>query len=238
MVLEFAPDAPRILHAFAALLLFLHIAGGAVGIASGFVAIFARRGGPLHRAAGNVFFVGMLCMTGVGATVAPFLADGRWTNTTAGVFTFYLTVTGWMAARRRPGQAGAFEKAAFAVAATLALVGLLLIPYGLSTGRAAGFATIYVFCAIAGVAALGDYRLIRAGGIVGPARTARHLWRIGLAFAIAAGSFFLGQQDHLPKAVQGTFLPAIPPLTALGLMLFWLARTRLRGWRPLRRATA
>jgi hypothetical protein len=47
-----------------------------------------------------------------------------------------------------------------------------------------------------------------------------------VAFFIATGSFFLGQQDVMPGVVRGSpvfFLLAFAPLAA---MLFWLARLR------------
>ena len=47
-----------------------------------------------------------------------------------------------------------------------------------------------------------------------------------VAFFIATGSFFLGQQDALPAAVRGSpwmFVPAFAPIL---IMLFWLGRLR------------
>ena len=105
-----AGPLPWLIQAAAAVILALHIGGGVVGIVSGFAALALRKGGRWHRLAGNVFFVAMLAMSGIGATVAPFLPD--WGSAIAGLFTFYLVVTGWMAVRRKPGQIGRFEIAA------------------------------------------------------------------------------------------------------------------------------
>jgi hypothetical protein len=54
-----------------------------------------------------------------------------------------------------------------------------------------------------------------------------------VAFFIATGSFFIGQQDVMPEAVRGS-----PMLLALGfapfaIMVFWLVRLRFAG--PVRR---
>ena len=49
-------------HGFTTLAFVLHIGGGAVGLVSGAIAIFARKGSRVHRAAGNVFFASMLVM--------------------------------------------------------------------------------------------------------------------------------------------------------------------------------
>jgi len=229
MILEAPPGAPWFLHAGATLLLVLHIGGGTMGILSGGVAMFARKGGRAHSVAGTVFFVSMLSMAGVGAAVAPLLPDGRWTNTTAAVFTLYLITTGWATMRRRPGTLGRFERAAVAVPVGIALMGLALVPYGAATGRMDGFATVYMFAVICGLAAASDLRMLRRGGVAGRDRTVRHLWRMGAALFIATGSFFFGQQDRIPAAILATPVPTILGIAPLPLMAFWWIRTRLPG---------
>src|SRR5215472_7571943 len=94
------PNAPFLIRAGAEALLYGHIGGGSVGIASGFVAAVAKKGGWWHRKAGSVFFAAMLVMAGVGAVVAPFLNDP--VSSIAGLLTVYLVLTGWRTARQRP----------------------------------------------------------------------------------------------------------------------------------------
>ena len=106
----------------------------------------------------------MLTMAGIGAAVAPFLEEGQWTNTTAGVFTFYLVASAWATVRRPEGQAGRFERVAVAVPIGIALLGLVMAFVGPATGRTAGFATVYVIGLLSLVAASGDLKLIRRGG--------------------------------------------------------------------------
>lgn len=233
MVLQPDPAAPALLHIGAAALLWLHIGGAGLGMVSGVAAVAAPKGQWLHRSAGHVFFVSMLVMTGVAAAVAPFLPEGRWTNTTAAVFTFYLVATAWATVRRPGGEVGRFEVAAFLLAAAIAAMGLVLALIYATTPRAGSFAMVFVFAAVAGLAAAFDLKVILRRGVAGAARVARHLWRMCLALAVALGSFFVGQQDVLPEAVQGSPLLFLPMLAVLGLMIFWLVRTgRARGSRP------
>jgi hypothetical protein len=77
------------------------------------------------------------------------------------------------------------------------------------------------------MAAVCDLRMIRAGGIAGPARIARHLWRMTLALAIANGSFFLGQPRFVPEIFKATGLNFALPLGVVALLIFWLVRVRL-----------
>jgi hypothetical protein len=81
---------------------------------------------------------------------------------------------------------------------------------------------------IALLAGIGDWRMIRAGGIQGTRRVARHLWRMCFALSIASGSFFFGQMKFIPAPLR-----MLPPIAALGVgplfvLLYWMWRVRLR----------
>lgn len=232
MILEFGPEAPALLRASAVAALVLHIGGGAVGIAAGGAAMFARKGGRLHQVAGTVFFIAMLTMAGVAAIVAPMLPEAQWTNTTAAVFTLYLVASAWATVRRRPGQVGRFERAAVAVPLGIAAMALVLALVSLPSGRAGGFTTVFAFGAICTLAAICDLKMIRRGGIAGVDRIARHLWRMSAAWFVATGSFFFGQADNLPAAIRNSVIPSIVGLAPLVLMVFWLIRVRFpRGFK-------
>jgi uncharacterized membrane protein len=240
MILWPGDNAPLILKAGAGALLFLHIAGGGVGIVSGFTAMVARKGSRLHSLSGTTFFIAMLSMAGVGATVAPFLVGdaGRWANTVAGVFTLYLLATSWMTVRRRPGEVGRFERVAMVVPLGVIVAALAVSRAG-DAVTPAGAAPLYAFAVFCAVAAAGDIHLLRQGGLAGVPRLVRHLWRMGLCLFIAVGSFFLGQPKFLPPGVRDTFLQFAPVLASIGLLLFWLVKIRLpRRRRPARPALA
>lgn len=222
------PDAgaPLLLHIGANALLFAHIAGGSVAIAAGYVAVTAKKGRRLHQLAGTTFFIAMLTMAGVAAVTAPFL-DAKWTNTTAAVFALYLTTTGWAAVRRPAGEVGRFERIAVAVPlGIIAMAAALAIAYA-GSPRIGAFSTVFAFAAFCTLAAACDIAMIRQGGLRGPARTARHLWRMGAAFFVATGSFFLGQQRQFPEAWQGQPIWLVPALTPLAILAFWMVKVRL-----------
>lgn len=231
--LEVAADAPWIAHAAAATALALHIGGGSLAIASGYVAMAAKKGGRLHRRAGQVFFAAMLAMTIVAAITAPMLTEAQWVNTPAAIFTLYLTLTAWLTARRRPGEVGRAEAALTAIPAGIAGVGLYL---AVSSGGSGEFGPVYAFAVIGALAALRDVAMLRAGGISGVARTARHIWRMSLAFFVATGSFFFGQPNVQPDWLRGSPLAMTLGLAPLVLMAFWLLWVRVPRRRP--RATA
>ncbi len=54
--LQARPDDPAWMHLGADALLSAHIAGGAIGMVTGGVALASRKGQRVHRAAGSVFF--------------------------------------------------------------------------------------------------------------------------------------------------------------------------------------
>jgi len=236
MNLLLAPDgSPWWLVASAYLILFLHIAGGSVGIVSGFVALLARKGGRVHRIAGVVFFVSMLIMATIGAAASPFLPKPEMANVAAGVLVIYLIGTSWMTIRRKDGRAGLFEKCALVFALGIIAAGLMFMQMAKDnpTGTTANTPpqAFYVFVFFGALGAAGDLNLILRGGLSGVSRIARHLWRMCLALLIASGSFFLGQQKVMPLFMRGSPWLFVPVLVPLLLMLFWLVRIRVGNWR-------
>jgi len=94
--------------------------------------------------------------------------------------------------------------------------------------QATAIAGIFFLATVALLAAVGDWRLLRAGSITGTRRLARHLWRMCFGLFIASGSFFLGQAKFLPKAMRITPLLLALGIAPLIVLLYWMWRIRLR----------
>jgi hypothetical protein len=229
-----------VLHAVTTLAYVLHVGGGTIGLVSGTVAVFAQKGGRLHRAAGTVFFASMLVMAVFAAWLAVVIPD-QVVNLFIATFAFYLVATAWLTVRRREGTVGAAEKIA------LIVILCLFAPFGIlsfqiATGMTPLFRSavpfegpvlvaLYGFTLVIAIAALADVRVVLAGGISGTPRIARHLWRMCLGLTLAAGSAFtnglprlLPGPHHVPPAF---FLPQFVPLI---LLVFWMIRVRFTGW--------
>jgi uncharacterized membrane protein len=236
--LQISPDASLAVHAAATLILIAHVGGGAVGLISGAVALAVRKGARMHRAAGNVFFGSMIAMAATGAAVAPFLesaqGDGKRLDSIAGIFVCYLVATAWMTVRRPPGSIGRFDIVACAIATctTAAAFSFGLQARNSPSGLIGGFpAALYVaFGTPLALAAALDLKMIVRGGVDGASRVARHLWRMCAALFIAAASFFLGQQQVMPVAIQGSSVLFVPPILTVVLMAFWLVRVQRVRW--------
>ena len=231
MILHLGPHAPLIARVAADTALALHIACGAVGIAAGAVAFAARKGSGLHRAAGLAFVAGMLTMSAIGAVVSVLLHQP--TSTVAGVFTFYLTLTGWLTVRRGRGPAGLFELAMVFVALAVSVGdhALGLIAQASAKGLIDGYPPQpeYAFATLAALAAGLDLSLLVRAPLAGAQRRARHLWRMGAALFIASASLFLGQEQVFPAPLRHLAVLAAPVLAVLLLTLFWLAKTLVRA---------
>jgi hypothetical protein len=229
MHLQAPPGSSLLVRGALDLILAAHIGGGAVGMVSGAAALLAPKGGPLHRAAGNVFFVAMLVMAGIGATVAPIMGD--WISTFAGFFTLYIVVTAWATVRRKDGGVGGLETGGLFVALSVVAAGLFFIwlQSRSSTGMIDGTPpqAAYIFAIIGSIAAAGDLKMILRGGICGAQRIARHLWRMCFGLFIAAGSFFLGQSQVFPASLRHSPILMVPPFAVLGALIFWMLRVRL-----------
>lgn len=85
--------------------------------------------------------------------------------------------------------------------------------------------SIFMLGVVGVVAGASDIRMIRAGGLGGASRIARHLRRICFALLIAAMAFFLGQPGVFPKALRTPVPLALPVLAVFLCMLYWLWRS-------------
>lgn len=237
MIIHLASDAPLALQALAGGALVLHIGGGVTGIAAGTVAMAARKGSRLHRAAGGVFVPAMLVAYLVGAAAAPFIHQPA--NIFGGLFGAYLVATSWLTIKRPPQVVGTLEIGGFLAAATAALAMAVFANFGYRNPHGIDgvpWQAAAVFAVVAALAAGLDLKVILAGGVAGAARTARHLWRMGLAFFMGSASLFIGQPKVFPPALRGSPLLIALGLAPLVLTLWWLARTRAPG--PARRLPA
>jgi uncharacterized membrane protein len=200
----------------------LHIIGGAIGIASGFVALYALKGATLHRKSGMIFVSAMLVLSISGAVMAVG-HPGAAINIPAGLVTAYLVITSL--ATVRPPSAGSrpLDRAAMVAAFGIGAGSLLVAITG---GARGGMAfPLVMFGVVALFAGVGDLRMIRAGGLQGTPRLRRHLWRMCTALFIAAGSFFLGPVRRIPEPLRIPALRLIP-LVVLVTMAYWLWRLR------------
>jgi hypothetical protein len=219
----------------------LHIGGGFIGLASGAVAAVARKGGYLHRRAGTVFVISMLVMATFAAYLAVAVPD-QITNLFIGTFAFYLVATAWMTVRRREGTTGLFEKVALFAALCLCAP-FAILAFQLATGLAPLFnsavpfkgpvlVAIYGFTSVLAIAAIGDAKVVLAGGISGTPRIARHLWRMCVGLTLATGSAFTnGFARLLPGPYHVPVIFFLPQFLPLGLLVFWIVRVRFTGWR-------
>jgi hypothetical protein len=208
----------------------VHISAGLLTLVAGAAAMTFRKGSPLHRRAGNAFFVSMLFLSAAGVVLALIPAPNMGTIM-GGTTAFYMVATAWATVMRRPGEIGRFEIiAAFAgltITACALSLGVLALtsPNGLFYGYPA--LMYFIFGGVLLFATALDAKMIARGGLTGPARTTRHLWRMCLAFFMATGSFFFGQPRFLPDIVRETALRPILGLLPLALLFFWLIRFRL-----------
>lgn len=79
------------------------------------------------------------------------------------------------------------------------------------------------------LAAIGDLRALRAGGLQGSRRLARHLWRMCFGLFVATGSFFLGQMKFIPEPVRIVPLLLVLTFAPILFLFYWMWRVRARG---------
>ena len=215
----------------------IHILAGLVAIASGFVALAASKGRSVHRGAGLVFVVAMLVMTGSAAVIAAFVRSNPG-NVVAGLLTFYMVCTAFLAVRR---HSPLLDRLAMWFAATVGLSSIVFAIFRYEEIRAGhGYPppAFFVFGACALLFAQNDYRMIANGALTGATRLKRHLGRMCGSLLIATASLFMGQ----PQVFAGTALeaagPRLVPVLAIVVAMIY-SRRRLAGPKlPLLKDTA
>ena len=111
-------------------------------------------------------------------------------NLFVGTFTIYLVTTTWLTVRRKERSVGVPEKVALVVVLCLCLP-FAVLSFQLATGLEPSFKSatplegpvrvaVYSFTFLVAMAAIGDARLVRTGGVTGARRIGRHLWRMCL----------------------------------------------------------
>lgn len=213
------------------LTLVFHVVMGVVALTAGSVAIATRKGGTWHRRSGVIFVAAMIAMGLSGMGIAVY--EGK-TDVAAGAFAAYLVFTAWTTVRPLRGAGRGADIGLMLLALIFALGGFargfaaLKRPGGQIDGVPAGM--LFFLASIVLLAAIGDIRMILAGGIQGARRLARHLWRMCFGLFIATGSF-------VTQLVMMTFMPAwmrsVPVILVLSagplvVLLYWMWRVRLR----------
>jgi hypothetical protein len=212
------------------LVLAFHFGAGVAGIVTGFLALAVAKGGKLHKQVGILFAYSMSLAGIMASVVAAY--EGKAGMVVGGASVVYFALTATTAVKPLP----LYQRAVDSVLMVLVLItGLYTFRDALTVWDLPGHAragvpagmmfflgTVYL------LAGTGDLRVIRAGGITGPRRLARHLWRMCFALFIATGSFFLGQMKFIPEPLR-----ILPLLMTLGVgplfvLVYWMWRIRLR----------
>jgi uncharacterized membrane protein len=225
------------------MLVLFHVLSGTLCVGAGCAAFLAPKGESVHRAAGKLFLVSVLATALSGAVIGLLEPDRLLITAFAGLLAAYLVLTGWRTARWRTSRPGRFEWIALAaiLAGTGGLLTLGVLALQTETGRLLGFvADDYLMLAMmSALGAVADLSLLVRRPLSPRHRIARHLWRMGLAYFIAVGSFFTGPGARVfPEAVRDSGLLSVPEgLTAL-LILIFLVRTLMGRWSRRREEAA
>ena len=211
------------------LTLSFHIGTGMIALAAGFIALAVRKGGMWHRRSGRIFVYTMIAtgLTAMGIS----LYEGKSTFA-GGLGTAYYVFTAYTAVKPLPGVGRRVDIVLMVLASILAAMGYLGVYTALGNpgnqleGVPAGM--LFFMATINLLAVIGDVRMIRAGGLQGTRRLARHLWRMCFALFIASGSFFLGQMKFIPEPIRIVPVIIVLAVSPLVMLLYWMWRVRLR----------
>jgi uncharacterized membrane protein len=210
----------------------VHFTAGLASIVAGTIALSVTKGSRLHKKSGLVFTWTMIALGLTAAGIGTY--EHIPSQVFAGLLAAYLVFSAMTTVKPLPGIGQRVNVAlmvlafAYAVASLYGGVTEWLDPTVEVIGRPRVVPPLVVGTAIL-FAAIGDLRAIRAGGLQGSRRLARHLWRMCFGLFIATGSFFLGQMKFIPEPVR--FVPLLLALAFAPILFlfYWMWRVRVRG---------
>ena len=210
----------------------VHFTAGLASIVAGTIALSVTKGSRLHKKSGLVFTWTMIALGLTAAGIGTY--EHIPSQVFAGLLAAYLVFSAMTTVKPLPGIGQRVNVAlmvlafAYAVASLYGGVTEWLDPTVEVIGRPRVVPPLVVGTAIL-FAAIGDLRAIRAGGLQGSRRLARHLWRMCFGLFIATGSFFLGQMKFIPEPVR--FVPLLLALAFAPILFlfYWMWRVRVRS---------
>jgi uncharacterized membrane protein len=217
------------------LALAVHFAAGFVSMVAGTIALSAAKGGRLHRQSGLVFTSAMVVLGLTAAGIGTY--ENRPGQVFGGLLAAYLVFSAMTTVKSLPRIGPRFNVALMILAFTFAVAMLYegvterLDPTLKVVGRPRVVPPM-VAGTVMLLAAIGDLRAIRAGGLQGSRRLARHLWRMCCGLFVATGSFFLGQMKFIPEPVRNVPLLLVLAFAPILFLMYWMWRVRVRGRSP------
>ena len=214
------------------LALAVHFAAGLVAIVTGALALAAAKGGRLHKQSGLVFTWAMIVLGLTAAGIGTY--ENIPSQVFGGLLAAYLVFTAMTTVKPLPGIGQRVNVALMVLAFGYGVVSLYggvvewLDPTVKVVGRPRVVPPLIIGTVIL-LAAIGDLRAIREGGLRGSRRLARHLWRMCFALFVATGSFFLGQMKFIPEPVRILPLLLVLAFAPIPFLLYWMWRVRVRG---------
>jgi hypothetical protein len=155
-------------------------------------------------------------------------------NIIGGSLAFYMVTTALLTVRPRDERSRWIDIGALVVGmgvgAAAIKIGFDALNSPTGTMNGVPYPMMFIFGTVALIAALGDMRMIRTGGLQGAQRIARHLWRMCFSLFIASGSFFLGQAKVIPEPIRILPVLGILAMLPLVLLIYWLVRVRFTKW--------
>jgi hypothetical protein len=203
-----------------------------VAIITGTIALAVPKGSRLHKQSGLVFTLAMVMSGLTAAGIGTY--ENRPSQVFGGLVAAYLVFSAMTTVKPLPGIGQRVNVAlmvlvfAYAVASLYGGVVEWLDPTVKVVGRPRVVPPLVIGTVML-LAAMGDLRVIRARGLRGSRRLARHLWRMCFGLFIATGSFFLGQMKFIPEPVRSVPLLLVLAFAPIAFLFYWMWRVRVRG---------
>jgi uncharacterized membrane protein len=185
--------------------LILHIAGGMLGLISGFLNSVNPKGTSKHRFIGKIYVTAMFCATLSGVLLA-FLKDNQFLFL-IGVFSFYLCFSGWRVLKYQETNSYSVHVLDYTIALITVVFSVFMVVSGVNfkPNGAINFNPVLVIFGLGGLfISIADLWKFYNASRVGSVRFTwlyTHVGRMGGSYISAVTAFIVVNVDFLPPLV-------------------------------------
>jgi uncharacterized membrane protein len=201
--------------------LIIHIAGGSIGLLTGLLNIFRKKGDRNHKLIGKLFFVSMIS-AGISSLVLSYLKTNYFLFM-IGVFTLYMVSSGQLYLKHKHQDKISSKRIQWSISIIMLFAGLLFVGIGIFTVLKSNlFGLVFItFGSISLLFVRQDFKNYTNKMMAKNYWLIGHLQRMVGCFIAALTAFLVVNAKYLPEQIPGTLYWLLPTIILTPLIVKW-----------------
>lgn len=205
------------------ILIYVHAFAGGLGLLTGIISIWAKKGSSIHRKGGKVFSYSMGTSSLISLFVARMPGHENLFLFLIGVFTLYMVLAGNRALTFRAREKIKADVADYMISGTMLITSAVMITIGaLAMIQKSGSGILYIFFGTFGILlALSDFKTYRTFRENKSARLVSHVGRMVGAFIASTTAFMIAGLD-----IASLTIWILPSVLGTVYIVYWSKKLR------------